>query len=50
MKLVRYWVAEIISALEYMIQQGFIHRDLKPDNILISEDWHLKLVIHICGT
>lgn len=44
MHLVRYYAAELISAIEFMHSKGIIHRDLKPENVLITDDWHLKLV------
>jgi serine/threonine protein kinase len=37
------YIAEVILALEYIHNQGIIYRDLKPDNIIIAEDGHLKL-------
>ena len=30
-------------AVESVHQMGYIHRDLKPDNILIARDGHIKL-------
>jgi serine/threonine protein kinase len=36
-------VAELILALEDMHKMHYIHRDIKPDNILIGTDGHLKL-------
>ena len=34
---VHQWVNEITDALAYIHEQGIVHRDLKLDNILVSE-------------
>ena len=34
---------QIVHALKYLRENGIIHRDIKPDNILISNKGHLKL-------
>ncbi|KAI7901000.1 serine/threonine-protein kinase orb6 [Cokeromyces recurvatus] len=39
----RFYIAEIVLALEAIHNLGFIHRDIKPDNILIDKDGHIKL-------
>lgn len=37
------FAAEILSALEYLHDLGYIYRDLKPENILICSSGHIKL-------
>jgi serine/threonine protein kinase len=39
----RFYMAELIQAVEFVHSKGYIHRDLKPDNILVSADGHIKL-------
>ncbi|CAL2029313.1 unnamed protein product [Caenorhabditis brenneri] len=41
--LARFYIAELTCAIEYVHSVGFIHRDLKPDNILIDQHGHIKL-------
>lgn len=38
-----FYIAELVCAVESVHKLGFIHRDIKPDNILIDEKGHLKL-------
>jgi serum/glucocorticoid-regulated kinase 2 len=39
----RFYVAEVILALDYLHRHDVIYRDLKPENILLGHDGHIKL-------
>ena len=39
----RFYAAEILSGIEYLHINGFIYRDMKPENILVAESGHLRL-------
>lgn len=39
----RFYIAECVLAIEAIHKLGFIHRDIKPDNILIDKSGHIKL-------
>ena len=39
----RFYMAELAAAIAAVHELDFVHRDLKPDNILIANSGHIKL-------
>lgn len=37
------YLAEVVNGLELLHSKGVVHRDMKPDNLLIDQKGHLKL-------
>lgn len=40
----RCWFRDLILGIEYLHAQGIVHRDIKPDNCLVTSDDVLKVV------
>lgn len=39
----RFYCAEVTLALQYLHGHGIVHRDIKPDNMLVATSGHVKL-------
>jgi serine/threonine protein kinase len=40
---IRFWIAELACAINYLHRERVVHRDIKPDNILLDEEGHAHL-------
>lgn len=39
----KFYASELVMAIDSVHKMNYIHRDLKPDNILLGRDGHIKL-------
>ena len=40
----RYFFRQMIEAVSFMHKAGVVHRDIKPDNIVLDQNMHIKLI------
>lgn len=41
--LTKFFIAELVLAVQHLHEMGVLYRDLKPENILLDNDGHIKL-------
>lgn len=39
----KFYFIEILYGLQYLHEQGIVYRDLKPENLFIDADGHIKI-------
>lgn len=42
-EMTRFYVAEMVLALEEIHKLGYVHHSIKPDNFLFDKDGHIKI-------
>lgn len=39
----KFYFLEILFGIKYLHEKGILYRDLKPENLLIGSDGHMKI-------
>ena len=42
--LIKIYMAQLVNFLEYMQQNSIMHRDLKPQNIMLDGEYNIKVI------
>ena len=43
-EVIQFYAAQLVLTLEYLQKYNYVHRDLKPGNIMIDQDYYIKLI------
>jgi outer membrane protein assembly factor BamB/serine/threonine protein kinase len=38
------WIVQVCEVIGYLHNKGMVHRDISPDNIMLTEEGHIKLI------
>jgi serine/threonine protein kinase len=41
---VKLYAAQLVSAIDYLQEKHVMHRDLKPQNLMLDENFNIKIV------
>ena len=44
LRIVKLYTAQMVHTLEYLQQNEIMHRDLKPQNLMLDHRWNMKFV------
>ena len=44
MQIVKLYTAQIVKTLAYLREMQIMHRDMKPQNMMLDEDMNIKIV------
>ena len=45
-KVVKLYTAQLVKTLAFLQEMKVMHRDMKPQNLMLDENWNIKIVSH----